>query len=267
MQRMTRYYGQNGNGGGHSPASCFASRLERYAPLTDEEKGFVARMEEAERPVKRGEVVLKAGEPSTELGVVKEGWAVARSDRLNGRSQTLRIYLPGEIIGLPGLGIGHYAHEVVMVTQGCICPFPKDHITGIYARVPRLAALLTAVASVDQVALKDRLFMMGSGTARERMAHFLLDLHERLLLSNPDMGRRFRLPLRQVDIAEVLGLTKVYVNRLLKAFTEEGLIEIQRPYVRILRPAELKSMSNYVNRYEQIDQSWFPSPARNDISL
>ena len=82
----------------------------------------------------------------------------------------MRIYLPGEVIGLPGLGVRDAAHDVTMVTSGAVCPFPKDHVTALYTRAPRVAALLTAIASLDQIALKDRLAMMGAGTARERMA-------------------------------------------------------------------------------------------------
>lgn len=259
MQRMQDQIGRGGgNAPGHRPPSCFASRLERYAPLSEDEKAFVARMEESERTLHKGAIVQAESQPADELFILKEGWAIARSTLPDGRRQSLRVYLPGEVIGLPGLGIAWNTHEVVMATSGVVCPFPKDHMTAIFARAPRLAALMTAIASLDQIALKDRLSLMGAGTARERMAHFIVDMHERLQLSNPDLGRRFRLPLRQLDIAEVLGLTKVYVNRLLKAFTEEGLIEIQRPYVRILKQDQLRAMSNYVNRHDQVDHSWFP---------
>lgn len=249
-----------------TPPSCFACRLGRYADLSDDEKTFIARMEEDERKVKRDSVIMRSGTPASELFILKEGWAVASTTLSKGRRQSLRIYLPGEVIGLPGLGVRDAAHDVTMVTSGAVCPFPKDHVTALYTRAPRVAALLTAIASLDQIALKDRLAMMGAGTARERMAHFLLDVHERLLLANPDLGKRFRLPMRQVDMAEVLGLTKVYVNRLLRAFTEEKLIEIQRPYVRILQPAELRRIAQYENRYDEIDCSWFPSDRSLEVN-
>ena len=239
--------------------SCFASRLNRYAQLDSDEMLFIARMEEQERPVNRGGPIMRQNAPVEELYVLKEGWAVAMTRPASDRSQTVRIYLPGEVIGLPGLGVRHAPYDVRMVTDGVVCPFPKDHMTSVYARSPRLAALFMAICGLDQITLKDRLAMMGAGDARQRMAHFLLDTHERLLIANPSLGRRFRLPLRQVDIGEVLGLTKVYVNRLLRAFTEEGLIEIERPYVRILQPDTLREMSDYRNRYEDLDNSWFPT--------
>lgn len=238
--------------------SCFASRLGRYMELSEDEAKFIARMEESERKVARGEVIVEAETPLRELFVLKEGWAIAATPRRSGRSQTLRIYLPGEVVGLPSLGVKRAPHEVRMVTDGVICPFPKDHMTAIYSRSPRLGALFTAISGIDQIALKDQIAIMGGGDARQRMAHFLLDTHERLLITNPSLGRRFRMPLRQVDIAEVLGLTKVYVNRLLRAFTEDGLIEIERPYVRILAPDEMRRITDYRNRYADLDNSWFP---------
>lgn len=241
-----------------SGTSCFASRLRRYADLSTEEAGFIARMEEAERPASRGTVIVAASAPTEELFVLKEGWAIASSRDVGGRRQTLRVFLPGEVIGLPGLGVRRAPHEVRMVTDGIVCPFAKKEITEVFERAPRLAALFAAISGLDHISMSDRLAMMGAGDARQRMAHFLVDIHERLLIANPSLGKRFRLPLRQVDIAEVLGLTKVYVNRLLKAFSDERLIEIERPYVRILEPAEMRRISGYHNRYEDLDNSWFP---------
>jgi CRP/FNR family transcriptional regulator len=247
--------------------SCFASRLSRYGSLSVEEQEFVARMEDSERRVKKGEVILGANEPLDELFVIKDGWAIERSRSRNGRQQSVRIILPGEIVGLSNLGVRLAGNDVVMVTEGVVCPFPKDHMTGVYQKAPRLAALFTAISSLDHVSMADRLALMGSATARERMAHFLVDLHERLLTVNPDIGRRFRLPLRQVDIGEVLGLTKVYVNRLLKAFTDENLIDIQRPYVRLLQPEVLKEEAGYLNRHDMLDHSWFPNGSQNGFNL
>ncbi|WP_136635672.1 Crp/Fnr family transcriptional regulator [Pseudooceanicola onchidii] len=244
--------------------SCFASRLNRYAELDADEMKFIARMEETERRVVKGGAVMRQNAQIEDLFVLKEGWAIASSRPSNDRAQTVRVYLPGEVIGLPGLGVKSAPYDVRMVTDGVVCPFPKDHVTAVYARSPRLAALFMAISGLDQITLKDRLAMMGAGDARQRMAHFLLDVHERLQITNPNLGRRFRLPLRQVDIAEVLGLTKVYVNRLLRSFTEDGLIEIERPYVRILQPNQLREMVDYQNRYDDLDTSWFPSRATSN---
>ncbi|WP_375172871.1 Crp/Fnr family transcriptional regulator [Pseudooceanicola sp.] len=246
--------------GAAAELSSFANRLNHLIHLTEDELGYLHHMEARERPVQRGEILVHEGAPVDELYVVKDGWAIATAGPLKERSQTLRIFLPGDVIGLPGLGVRVAPHQARMVTDGVLCPFPKSHMTEVFREAPRLAALFMAIAGLDQVTVRDRLAMMGAGDARQRMAHFLLDIHERLLIANPTLGKRFRLPLRQVDIAEVLGLTKVYVNRLLRAFSDEGLIEIERPYIRILRRDAMIDMSDYVNRYAQLDIGWFPTP-------
>lgn len=239
--------------------SCFAVRLGRYAPLSQSEIELVARMEKDERAVRKGEALITAGTPVRDLFVVKDGWAATMAPLRDNRRQTLRVFLPGEVVGLSSLGFSTAPHDVTMLTEGKVCPFPRDHMTMVFPRAPRLAALFMAINGVDQISVKDQLAVMGAGDARQRMAHFLIDIHERLLITNPTLGRRFQLPLRQVDMAEVLGLTKVYVNRLLKQFVQEELIEIQRPYIRILQPGTLKDMAGYRNRYAELDLSWFPN--------
>lgn len=223
-------------------------------------------MEETERTVSKNTTLLDAQSTTDELFVLKEGWAVEFSAVGSDRRQAVRVYLPGEVIGLSGFGVSKSPNSIVMATPGVVCPFPKAHMTAIFDKAPRLAALFAGIAALDQVAMMDRLALMGAGDARERMAYFLIDLHERLLITNPDLGRRYRLPLRQVDIGQVLGLTKVYVNRLLKSFVEEGLIEVQRPYIRMLKPDVLKSMAGYQHRSHKIDQSWFPTAERYSVN-
>ncbi len=238
--------------------SSFVNRLNRLISLSDHELQIIARMEAKERRVSRGDTLIEKGAAVDELMVIRDGWAVAADHPFKERGQILRIFLPGELIGLPGLGVRRALNHARMVTDGVVCPFPVSLMTEVFGDAPRLAALFMALAGLEQISLRDRLAVMGAGDARQRMAHFLLDIHERLLIANPTLGKRFRLPLRQVDIAEVLGLTKVYVNRLLRSFSDEGLIEIERPYIRILQPGVMRSMSDYENRFEQVDTGWFP---------
>ncbi|RVV98457.1 Crp/Fnr family transcriptional regulator [Mesobaculum littorinae] len=244
--------------------SCFAHRLERYIDLSNSEAEFVASIEKPETRIAPGGTILSRGMHSERIFVLKSGWAAVRTEQVNGRSQILRIFLPGELIGLPEIGSMTVVHNTVAMTECVVCPMPLDRMSDIYLHEPRLAALLTAIVSLDQIALRERLALMALGTARERLANLLVDLHARLMVANPDIGRRFRLPLRQTDLAEALGLSPVYVSRLLSDFVTEGLIEIDRPYIRLLDRAQLDVLARYVNRYDELDMTWFPPIAPDE---
>ena len=239
--------------------SCLVTRLSRYAPIGSREAQFLARMELAEERLPAGGVIQKAGEPVDAVFVLKQGWAVQRAQLRGGRTAILRVNLPGELMGFAEIGPTTAAHTLAMKTEGTVCRFPRAGLTSLFRDVPRLAALFTAVGSLDHVALGDKAAALGLYTAEERLVHFLLDLRARLAVSTPGIGNRFRLPFSQVEIGQAVGLTSIYVNRLLRNMVREGQIEIERPYVRLLDRAGMERRIGYADHFRSLDTSWFPS--------
>ena len=238
--------------------SCLVSRLERYVALADSEKRFIEEMERNERKAKSHTPLNRIGDPVGELYVLKYGWAVARSPRIDGRSQIVGIYLPGEVIGLAEIAPGHAIYDLSMQTDGTICPFPRQAMAEMFARAPRLSALFIALGSIDQLALRRRIVSLARRPARARLIDFLLTLRDRLAVADVGSGQRIHLPFSQAEIGDVVGLTSVYINKLLRRLVEEGLIEIDRPYLRILRPDLMEDEVDHEDIHSRIDKSWFP---------
>lgn len=240
--------------------SCLVTRLGRYVSLTDGERAFLAGMEESERALGARQVILHRGQKTNGLQVLKKGWAVVRSRTVRGRSHILRIYLPGEVIGLGELGLDHALHTIAMQTDGVICPFPREGLPELMARYPRLSALLNALSSIDQIALRDQCAALGLMTAEDRLIQWLLQLHARLSVANEGMGDRFRLPFSQAEIGEAVGMTSVYVNKLLRKLATEGRIRVDRPYIELLDREGMANQVNFADIFAEIDRSWFPEP-------
>lgn len=243
--------------------SCLVSRLSRYVELTGREQEFIADMERDERPRPKGRTIISAGEQTDGVLVLKSGWAVVKAENGDGYSQILRIYLPGEIVGMAELGLRDANHRIVMQTDGTICPFPRKALTPLISDYPRLAALLIAVGSLDQVALRHHASCLGSMDAAKRLKFFLLQLRSRLEVANVGLGNRFQVPFSQVEIGQNVGLTSIYINKLLKQFREAGEIEIDRPYVRLLAREKWESDVEFTNTFRDMDTSWFPAPKEN----
>ena len=238
--------------------SCLVSRLSRFVSLTPDECNFVARMEQDEQPQLKGRPILNVGELTEGIMVLKAGWAVVKADSSDGRSQILRVYLPGEVMGLAEIGTSRASHRVVMQTDGTVCPFPRSGLAPLFAEYPRLGALLTALGSLDQIALRHHASSLGSMDAKGKLKFWLLQLRSRLEVANIGLGNRFQVPFSQVEIGQAVGLTSIYVNKLLRSFVENGEIEIDRPYVRLLKRDEWEKECAFVNAFADMDTSWFP---------
>ncbi len=71
-------------------------------------------------------------------------------------------------------------------------------------------------------------------SARERIAFMVSELYHRLRQRDLNRGYTIQFPLKQEDIADTLGLTKIHVNRTLHVLKHEGLLEIRKNELTIL---------------------------------
>ncbi len=208
------------------------------------------------QPILRHEVIVRRGTPPEMVWIVAHGWALARSDRAAGRSPILRLYLPGDIIGLTELGLGLQPHDVEMLTEGLLHAVPRAAIATLTRQHGRFWPLLLAMANAELMLAQNRMVLLDRATAEERLLHLLLDLRARLAVEGVGDGNRFPLPMNQQEIGEATGMTGIYVNRLLGRLVRDGRLEIQRPYVRLLDRAWMESRIAFMDIDPGLDPFW-----------
>lgn len=240
-------------------SSCLVSKLSHYISLDDDDKEMLASLEKSERDFDSGTQVYEGGDESRDLFVVKSGWAFSYTDLPDGRRQIVRIHHPGDIVGFPDLAMKHMTTALRTCERACLCPFPKTSLDNILRDSPRLSALLLSIALRDQVVLIDLLRAMGRMSAMERVSYMLLDLIARLRISNQDMTDTLRLPMTQSQIADYLGLTNVYISKTFLQMEQAGYIRRQNQYLQILKEDELVKLTDFHDRYADMDTSWFPA--------
>ena len=242
---------------GHE-SSCLVAKLSHYVTLTDADREKLATFEKTERSFAGGTEIHQGGDENRELYVVKRGWAFSYTDLPDGLRQIVKIHHPGDVIGFPDVALKHTTTTLRTVEDGCLCPFPKSALDLILREAPRLSALLLSIALRDQVVFIDVLRAMGRMSAREKIAYMLLDLIARLRITNPGMTDTFRLPMNQGQIADYLGLTNVYVSKTFIRLEQDGLIRRHDGYVQILAEEQMIALTDFQDRYAQMDTSWFP---------
>ena len=239
--------------------SCFADKLARHAPLSDAERAALISLEESPRKVKRGMVIQRVNEPVTELFVLREGRIMSFVILPDGSRQILRIYFPGDFVGLGSVTFDKAPESLVALSDAVVCPFDKPSLRRLLEKQPRVAALLFLLANAERVAMTDRLASLGRTTARARVASFLLDIFDRLRATDASISDSFDLKLTQEEIGDSIGLTSVHVNRMVRQMELEGLISRASGRVTLHDVARLKEIGHYSDRSEHIDLEWMPS--------
>ena len=160
---------------------------------------------------------------------VQEGWACRYRLITDGRRQITALYLPGDCCD-PLWALGRTPSQpVVAITnvRAVMLPCHSDP-----ASVDQRQWLWQNFA--DQCDRQTNwLVTLGRGTALERLAHLFLELFERMRKSGFAYGEQCALPLTQMDIADMTGLTSVHVNRTLQSMRAKGLIELHAKWLRI----------------------------------
>jgi len=78
---------------------------------------------------------------------------------------------------------------------------------------------------VDGAIHREWLSALGRRLAAERLALLFCEIYVRLNAVGLADNYRFDLPLTQSDVADMVGITPVHVNRSLKALRQQGVVE------------------------------------------
>jgi len=204
--------------------------LRSLAPLDAEASDMVRhtlRWTDTSRP--RQEMV-REGAVATGRRLLASGWAARVRILPDGRQQLLALLLPGDTYGSAEDDPVRAFTGIVALTQVETCPAPTS---------PLIDRAYAAAQRLEQGYLFDHLVRLGRMCALDRMCSLLLELNGRLERNGLAQDGQFELPLTQDLLADLLGLTSVHVNRVLKAARQAGHIEQDGRLMRIVDPAAL----------------------------
>jgi CRP-like cAMP-binding protein len=170
-----------------------------------------------------GEVLLGEGSPSHRPRFLLEGWACRQLILSDGRRQILGFLLPGDVLvpDFEGLLFGN----VIALTPVFTGDFPqRDGPNAFYTEGALLPAALGSSKLEWERLLNQQVLRLGRMSGRERTAHLLLELHERLTNAGLCQGPRMPFPLTQEALGDALGMSTVHVNRTMQQLKREAAI-------------------------------------------
>tara|TARA_B100000678_G_scaffold118353_1_gene99316 strand:- start:1021 stop:1722 length:702 start_codon:yes stop_codon:yes gene_type:complete len=151
------------------------------------------------------------------------------------REQIVAFGLPGELIHVPGTGDRNFALIALEATELLAIPAKSLlEASGKGSTLLRLAIEQTILALGRS---RENSIMLGTRSARERLAGFLLDMFERGTRRNDPPGTVY-LPMSRNDIADSLGMTIETVSRQFSEMRNLGLIETRGRSIVAIRDWE-----------------------------
>lgn len=216
-----------------SCASCNLreSCLSGGVPAEDLER--VANIVYARRRIMGGERLYSAGDESRCIYAIRTGFFKTSLTANNGREQVTGFFMAGELLGMEGFGGGSYRDSAIALEDSDVCAMPYSLIEKIGHEVPSLQRRLHSVLAREIMRGHGVMLLLGSMSAEERLATFLLNLSRRFQRRGYS-GSSFLLRMTRSEIGSYLGLKLETVSRLFSAFDKDGLLDVQHRQVSIL---------------------------------
>lgn len=211
-----------------------------YPGCTAELTHAMRQRESSSRKIKSGSDLFRTGDKCEHTLSLVDGWFALYEIMEDGRRQILHLAMPGALLAfgfIPGVRATYSARALTNALISVIHPDGIEHMCG---QDPRMALQLAHLISRDRSLAYDHLSSLGRRSARERVAHLLLELYIRSRAQWPGYRvEEMQLPLVQEDIADATGLTGVHVNRVLQDLRRHRILEFHYRRLRIMNPDAL----------------------------
>ena len=214
-------------------------RLSRFGALDEIEKEHLMAMGGRVRHLERGATIQAEGVPTRSLDLLLDGWAASAVGLADGSRQLVMLNLPGDLLGLPGLAVQKSIDTVIALSPVVVVEIQAENLLKMFWSQPGVAAKLYLVAQEERVMAMERLALVGKAPAIARVAALFVRLGERLAKLGCGSTCEYEIPLTQKDIADMVGVTSVHLNKLLRELRTAGIITLQKRQLRILKEQEL----------------------------
>lgn len=207
--------------------SPLTRKLAAFVALSESDLDILTRFHRSRKTFLRGHELVTEGQPKQAAFILAEGWACSYKILPDGARQIVDFQIPGDFIGLRSILFRTADHSVEAVTGLEASVVHSTDLLDGFGNSPRLATAVLWAASRDEAMVVEHLVNLGRRNAEERMGHFLLEMGARLQLVGQGDRKGYDCPLTQYHLADVLGLTAVHVNRVLRTLREEGLVTVR----------------------------------------
>ena len=168
--------------------------------------------------------IYRANEAFRGLYAVRTGSFKTIVIHRDGRTQITGFQLPGEAIGLDGVGSSCHKLSAIAMQDSTVCIAPFSTLDSPCYETKAVQRRMLKMMSGEIARESMQMMLLGTMTAEQRVAAFLLDLSKRL--TTPGVSpAQFNLPMTREEIGSYLGLQVETVSRMFSRFHRDCLLD------------------------------------------
>jgi CRP-like cAMP-binding protein len=231
------------------------TKLSLWSALSETDRAAILALPFEVRQLKAGDFIAREGDRPRSSCLMLSGYSIRHKYAGNGGRQIFSIHMRGDIVDLHNSLLRRADHNVEALIDVQAAFIPIEAIKGIAQSHPTVGDAMWYETLVDGSIFREWTLNVGRRDGRVRTAHMLCEFAVRLSVAGLGERSNFELPMTQDQLSDVLGMTNVHTNRMLKNLTTEGLIERTRRSVRIIDFERLAKIGDFNSSYLHLDRA------------
>ena len=223
--------------------------LSRRDELGEDDRQTLSSLVQRPARYAKGAEIIAEGSRPTASCLLQSGWAARALHMASGSRQITALHVPGDFVDLHGFLLKRMDHSIVALSDCTVVFVPHANLQAITERAPHLTRLLWLATTIDAAVQRKMTALIGRHTPVQRLCHLFCELYLRLDVVDLAIGGRFRFPLTQTELADILGLSVVHTNRTVQDLRATNLVVWNGPEVFIPNFAKLAEFAEFDPAY------------------
>ncbi|ACR32353.1 fumarate/nitrate reduction transcriptional regulator Fnr [Burkholderia glumae] len=193
------------------------------------------------RLIHRGKTLYRAGDRFRSIYAVRTGSSKTVVTHRDGHEQITGFQIIGDTLGLDGIHAGRHNCDAIALEDSTVCIIPFERLDQICHEIKALQQHVYQILSGEIVRESSLLLLLGTMTAEQRVAAFLLNLSERYRARGYS-SVEFNLRMSRDEIGSYLGLKLETVSRMFSRLQRTGIVAANGKQIYIIDAERLREI-------------------------
>lgn len=229
-----------------SCCACDARKFAWFEPGSDGQLVEREKKRSAQYQLDANQHLFMEGDELHHCYTLKTGWAICYKQLKDGERQIVHVALAGDFVGYKSDPNEVIDYSVMAVTDCVFCSFSENDMNALMTQDTDLIHLLIAIQTKQNQVCRRSLSYVGQSQAKNKVAHFLMDLIERLDQRGVDIHSTVNFPLSRIDIADAIGITPVHLGRVSVELKADDVLECRHNTLNVKNLDALKTLASSV---------------------
>jgi CRP-like cAMP-binding protein len=230
-------------------------KLEYSATFSPDDREALLALPHTVKWVEANDYLVRDGDKSARCTVLISGFVYRHKIVTDGARQILSLHMRGDMVDLQNSFLGTADHNVQALTPCEVAFIPSDELKNLAFERRAIGEAMWLDSLVDASIFREWIANVGRRDSRTRVAHVLCEFALRLEAAGLGHHTDWELPMTQEQLADVVGLTSVHVNRTLKTLERDGLITRNRRSVSVANWKALAAAGDFQSHYLHLPES------------